>query len=66
MQENASNLYIIEYFKNLYILGSIDKYVKTLEDKFKHETLRNVYAGINGKSVDDPDMQAFFKMKFWS
>ncbi len=46
--------------------GSIDKYVKILEDKFKHETLRNVYAGINGKSVDDPDMQAFFKMKFWS
>ncbi|CAC5388775.1 unnamed protein product [Mytilus coruscus] len=46
-------------------LGVLEKYVKILEDKFKTKILREVYAGVNGKSVDDPDMQAFFKFKVW-
>ena len=45
--------------------GSLEKYVKILDDKFKTATLKAVYAGVNGKTVDDPDMQAFFKMKCW-
>ncbi|XP_076097670.1 uncharacterized protein LOC143067930 isoform X2 [Mytilus galloprovincialis] len=46
-------------------LGVLEKYVKILEDKFKTKILREVYAGVNGKSVDDQDMQAFFKFKVW-
>ena len=43
----------------------LDKYVKILEDKFKNDTLMKVYAGVNGRNVDDPEMQAFFKVKCW-
>ena len=31
----------------------------------QNKILRKVYAGVNNKSEDDPDMQAFFKFKFW-
>ncbi|XP_070181396.1 uncharacterized protein [Littorina saxatilis] len=46
-------------------LGVLDRYVKVLEEKFKNKLLQRVYSGVNGKSVDDPDMQAFFKFKCW-
>ncbi|KAK6180982.1 hypothetical protein SNE40_008936 [Patella caerulea] len=46
-------------------LGALEKNVKILEEKFKFETLKTVYAGVNRKSVDDPDLQAFFKFKLW-
>lgn len=46
--------------------GSLEKYVKILEEKFKNDLLKKVYAGVNGKSVDDPDMQNFFKFKCWA
>ncbi|XP_052768743.1 uncharacterized protein LOC128208997 [Mya arenaria] len=46
-------------------LGVLEKYVKILEEKFKNETLRQVYAGVNGRSVDDQEMQQFFKFKCW-
>lgn len=39
--------------------------MKILEEKFKNKILQEVYAGVNGKSVDDADMQAFFKFKCW-
>ncbi|KAK3702575.1 hypothetical protein RRG08_042565 [Elysia crispata] len=45
--------------------GVLERYTKTLEQKNKNELLRKVYAGMNNKSEDDPDMQAFFKFKFW-
>ncbi|GFO50507.1 hypothetical protein PoB_007701200 [Plakobranchus ocellatus] len=49
------------------VLGAVvlERYTKILEQKNKNELLRKVYAGLNNKSVDDPDMQAFFKFKFW-
>ena len=50
---------------SLLFAGTLEKYVKILEDKYKTAVLKTVYAGVNGKSIDDPDMQAFFKMKFW-
>ena len=46
-------------------LSYLEKYVKKLEEKFKYKLLMNVYAGVNRKSVDDMDMQAFFKVKCW-
>ena len=49
-----------------YIAGVLDRYVKILEEKFKNKLLQTVYAGVNGKAVDDPDMQAFFKFKCWT
>lgn len=45
--------------------GALEKYVKILEEKFKNDTLKQVYAGVNGRDVDDPEMQAFFKFKCW-
>lgn len=47
------------------ILGYLEKYVRTLEEKGKNDTLCTVYAGINRKPVDDPDMVQFFKFKYW-
>ncbi|CAG5114699.1 unnamed protein product, partial [Candidula unifasciata] len=49
------------------VLGLVvlDNYTKILEQKHKNDLLKKVYAGVNNKSVDDPDMQAFFKFKFW-
>ncbi|CAL1545798.1 unnamed protein product [Lymnaea stagnalis] len=55
---------MIAYGKVLGV-GVLDRYTKILEQKNKNAVLRKVYAGINNKPVDDPDMQAFFKFKFW-
>lgn len=47
-------------------LPAIEGYVQTLDDQFKYtKMLREVYAAINGKDVDHPDLQAFFKFKCW-
>ncbi|XP_074656502.1 uncharacterized protein LOC141909757 [Tubulanus polymorphus] len=46
-------------------LAVLDKYVKILDDKFKSDLLMKVYAGVNGRDVDDPEMQAFFRHKCW-
>ena len=44
----------------------LEKYVETLDSKFKYsKLLMQIYAEVNGKSVDDPDLQAFFKFKCW-
>ncbi|XP_061164365.1 uncharacterized protein LOC133173398 [Saccostrea echinata] len=52
-------------YGKVYGLAILEKYVKILEEKFKNKVLQEVYAGVNGKSVEDPDMQAFFKFKCW-
>ena len=47
-------------------LSALEKYVTVIESKFKYNALlRQVYAGVNGKSVDDKDLQQFFKFKCW-
>ena len=46
--------------------SSLEKYVTILEKDYKNnKLLREVYAGINGKPVDDPDLKTFFKFKCW-
>lgn len=47
------------------VLAYLDKYVKKLEEKYKNDLLKKVYAGVNRKSIDDPDMVQFFKFKYW-
>lgn len=47
-------------------IGVLDKHVAVLEGKFKTALLREVYAGVHGKSVDDPGLVAFFKFKCWT
>ena len=47
-------------------IGVLDRHVSTLEAKFKSNLLKKVYAGVHGKPVDDPDLQAFFKFKCWT
>ena len=46
-------------------IGVLEKQVSILENKFKSALLKKVYAGVHGKPVDDPDLQAFFKFKCW-
>lgn len=46
-------------------IGVLEKQVSVLENKFKSALLKKVYAGVHGKPVDDPDLQAFFKFKCW-
>ncbi|KAJ3087682.1 hypothetical protein HK102_010511 [Quaeritorhiza haematococci] len=43
----------------------LEKYVNVLDAANESKTLMKVYAGVNKKSVDDPDMVAFFKAKYW-
>ncbi len=46
-------------------IGILEKQVTILEGKFKSKLLKEVYSGVHGKPVDDPDLQAFFKFKCW-
>uniref|UniRef100_A0A1A8ULJ9 Uncharacterized protein n=3 Tax=Nothobranchius furzeri TaxID=105023 RepID=A0A1A8ULJ9_NOTFU len=46
-------------------LSCIEKYVNILDGESKTALLRNVYARINNKQHDDPDLQDFFKFKCW-
>ena len=44
----------------------LDKYVEILDSKLKYsKLLMEIYAQVNGKTVDDPDLQQFFKFKCW-
>lgn len=45
---------------------SIEKYVSILDEQLKYAPLlREVHAAVHNKSVDDPDLRAFFKFKCW-
>ena len=46
-------------------IGVLEKQVSILESKFQSKLLKQVYAGVHGKSLDDPELQAFFKFKCW-
>ncbi|XP_031661082.1 uncharacterized protein LOC109879786 isoform X2 [Oncorhynchus kisutch] len=46
-------------------LGCLEKYINILEGKFMSSLLKRVYAGIHDKSVEDKDLQDFFKFKCW-
>ena len=46
-------------------IGVLEKHVAVLEAKFKTSLLKDVYAGVHGKPVTDPDLQQFFKFKCW-
>ncbi|KAG7462877.1 hypothetical protein MATL_G00189370 [Megalops atlanticus] len=46
-------------------LGCLEKYIDVLDGKFKTNLLKTVYAGIHDKSVEDEDLQDFFKFKCW-
>ncbi len=46
-------------------IGVLEKRVTVLENKYKSALLKKIYAGVHGKPVDDPDLQAFFKFKCW-
>lgn len=44
----------------------LEKYVEILDSKLKYsKLLMQIYAQVNGKTVDDPDLQQFFKFKCW-
>jgi len=60
-------------FDDGYLYGEIVRLLMK-EERFEDERLkeykynkllREVYAGVNRKSVDDPDLKAFFKFKCW-
>ncbi|XP_029449455.1 uncharacterized protein LOC115087006 isoform X2 [Rhinatrema bivittatum] len=46
-------------------IGCLEKYMAILEEKFKTNILKTVYAGIHNKSMDDQDLQNFFRFKCW-
>ncbi|KAK1171297.1 hypothetical protein AOXY_G6060 [Acipenser oxyrinchus oxyrinchus] len=58
----ASNM--IDYGKVMGT-GCIEKYINKLDEKFKTNLLKTIYAGIHNKSVDDKDLQDFFRFKCW-
>lgn len=47
-------------------IGALEKQFTVLETKFQTKLLKTITAGIHGKPVDDPSLQAFFKFKCWS
>jgi len=46
--------------------SALDKTVSILEDKSKFDVLMKVYAQVNGKDIQDEDLQTFFKFKYWA
>ena len=46
-------------------IGVLEKQVAILENKFQSKLLKQVYAGVHGKPINDPELQAFFKFKCW-
>ncbi|MEQ2225901.1 hypothetical protein ILYODFUR_022318 [Ilyodon furcidens] len=46
-------------------LSCIEKYMDILDEKSKTALLKSVYAKINDRQEDDPDLQDFFKFKCW-
>ncbi|TPX63541.1 hypothetical protein SpCBS45565_g06533 [Spizellomyces sp. 'palustris'] len=46
-------------------IGVLGKYIETLDAAGENKTLMEVYAGVNRKALDDPEMVAFFKIKYW-
>ena len=47
-------------------INALEKQFAVLESKFQSSLLKKVTAGIHGKAVDDPSLQAFFKFKCWA
>lgn len=56
---------VIALFIPLFFEGCIEKYIDVLDGKFMTKLLKTVYAGIHNKSVEDEDLQTFFKFKCW-
>ncbi|KAJ3215394.1 hypothetical protein HDU67_000439 [Dinochytrium kinnereticum] len=46
-------------------IGTLSKYIETLDSAGESKVLMEVYAGVNRKPVDHPDLVAFFKARFW-
>ncbi|KNC97750.1 uncharacterized protein SPPG_06751 [Spizellomyces punctatus DAOM BR117] len=46
-------------------IGVLGKNIETLDAAGENKTLMEVYAGVNRKALDDPEMVAFFKIKYW-
>ncbi|KAJ3292997.1 hypothetical protein HK104_004842 [Borealophlyctis nickersoniae] len=46
-------------------IKGLSKYVDALDAAGKSKTLMALYAGVNRKHLDDPDLVSFFKAKFW-
>ncbi|KAJ3016803.1 hypothetical protein HKX48_003867 [Thoreauomyces humboldtii] len=46
-------------------IAILSKYIEVLDKASENKVLIQLYAGVNGKSVDDPDMVAFFKARYW-
>ncbi|KAI9325795.1 hypothetical protein DFJ73DRAFT_767307 [Zopfochytrium polystomum] len=46
-------------------MATLEKYVAALDAASEYKLLMRVYAGVNKKAVDDPDLVPFFKAKFW-
>ncbi|KAJ3194159.1 hypothetical protein HK101_003363 [Irineochytrium annulatum] len=48
-----------------YGMGTMAKNVEILDSAGESKVLMRIYAAVNRKSVEDSEMQAFFKSKYW-
>ncbi|KAL2913302.1 hypothetical protein HK105_207180 [Polyrhizophydium stewartii] len=46
-------------------IRSLSKYTDLLDNAGESKVLMELFSAVNNKSVDDPDMVAFFKSKYW-
>ncbi|XP_055018951.1 uncharacterized protein LOC129411622 [Boleophthalmus pectinirostris] len=46
-------------------LSCIEKYIDILDGKSMNKLLRSVYAEMHDKPEDDPELQDFFRFKYW-
>jgi len=46
-------------------IASIGKYIEKLDALNMGKRCMKVYAGVNGRSVEDPDMVGYFKTRYW-
>ncbi|KAI8900002.1 hypothetical protein BC833DRAFT_618939 [Globomyces pollinis-pini] len=46
-------------------IKTMSKYIEALDSANENQLLMKVYAEVNRKKIDDPDLVAFFKSKYW-
>lgn len=46
-------------------ISVITSYMETLDKENKTKICKEVYSGVHKKSMDDPDLVTFFKLKGW-
>ncbi|CAF0731786.1 unnamed protein product [Brachionus calyciflorus] len=66
--QNYDDTRLVKYlilWARIFGISVIEKYIGILDKANKTKVCKEVYAGVHKKSIDDPDLNQFFKLKGW-